>query len=76
MELMAIRYKMSWVMLTVFKDNEGAMNFYKNLKYVVHWWYMIHILKLEFQVHVWWDLAVRNRSYERRRTRDYEQIFC
>lgn len=33
MELMAIRYKMSWVMLTVFKDNAGAMDFYKSLKY-------------------------------------------
>lgn len=33
MELMAIRYKMSWVMLTVFNDNSGAMDFYKSLKY-------------------------------------------
>lgn len=33
MELMAIRYKMSWVMLTVFQDNTGAMDFYKSLKY-------------------------------------------
>lgn len=32
MELMAIKYKMSWVMLTVFKDNDGAMQFYKGLK--------------------------------------------
>lgn len=51
MELMAIRYKMSWVMLTVFKDNAGAMDFYKSLKYeysIYIWHGLISIFRYTF----------------------------
>jgi ribosomal protein S18 acetylase RimI-like enzyme len=36
LELMALRHKMHWILLTVFKDNKRALNFYLNhLKYQV-----------------------------------------
>jgi ribosomal protein S18 acetylase RimI-like enzyme len=35
LELMALRHKMHWILLTVFKDNKRALNFYLNhLKYI------------------------------------------
>lgn len=35
LELLAFKYKMDWLMLTVFKENTSAMHFYiDKLKYV------------------------------------------